>query len=93
MVGLDTNVLIRYLVRDDRRQYEKAMRLIYREADKGALAAQAGLAVTGTLGVLLRAKRSGDIPAIKPEIHALRSMARFFLSVALQTSVLSAAGE
>jgi predicted nucleic-acid-binding protein len=35
MLGLDTNVLIRYLVQDDRRQYEKARRLIDREAGKG----------------------------------------------------------
>jgi predicted nucleic-acid-binding protein len=35
MLGLDTNVLIRYLVQDDRRQYEKARRLILREAGKG----------------------------------------------------------
>ena len=35
MLGLDTNVLIRYLVQDDRRQYEKAKRLIQREAGTG----------------------------------------------------------
>ena len=35
MLGLDTNVVIRYLVRDDRRRYEKARRLIHREAAKG----------------------------------------------------------
>jgi predicted nucleic-acid-binding protein len=35
MLGLDTNVLIRYLVQDDRRQFEKARRLIHREAGKG----------------------------------------------------------
>jgi predicted nucleic-acid-binding protein len=35
MLGLDTNVLIRYLVQDDRRQYEKAKRLIHREVGKG----------------------------------------------------------
>lgn len=35
MLGLDTNVLIRYLVRDDQQPFEKARRLIKREADKG----------------------------------------------------------
>jgi|SRR5271170_1944467 len=35
MLGLDTNVLIRYLVRDDPPQYEKARRLITRELMKG----------------------------------------------------------
>lgn len=35
MLGLDTNVLVRYLVRDDQQQFEKARRLIERGADKG----------------------------------------------------------
>jgi predicted nucleic-acid-binding protein len=35
MLGLDTNVLIRYLVRDDQRQFERARRLIDRETAEG----------------------------------------------------------
>lgn len=35
MIGIDTNVLIRYLIRDDQPQYEKARRLIDREVSKG----------------------------------------------------------
>jgi predicted nucleic-acid-binding protein len=35
MVGVDTNVLVRYLVRDDQPQYDKARRLIDREVSKG----------------------------------------------------------
>ena len=31
MVGIDTNVLVRFLVRDDRAQFERARRLIKRE--------------------------------------------------------------
>ena len=34
MLGLDTNVLVRYLVRDDQPQFEKARKLIKREADR-----------------------------------------------------------
>lgn len=34
MPGLDTNVLVRHLVRDDRQQFKKAWRLIKRQADK-----------------------------------------------------------
>ena len=34
MLGVDTNVLVRYLVRDDQLQFEKARRLIKREADR-----------------------------------------------------------
>jgi predicted nucleic-acid-binding protein len=35
MLGIDSNVLVRYLVRDDQLQYEKARRLINREVSKG----------------------------------------------------------
>lgn len=35
MLGVDTNVLIRYLTRDDKSRYEKARRLIDRELAKG----------------------------------------------------------
>jgi predicted nucleic-acid-binding protein len=35
MLGVDTNVLVRFLVRDDQPQYEKARRLIDREVAKG----------------------------------------------------------
>jgi predicted nucleic-acid-binding protein len=34
-LGVDTNVLVRYLTRDDKSQYEKARRLIDRELAKG----------------------------------------------------------
>ncbi len=35
MLGIDTNVLVRYLVRDDEAQFEKASRLIKREIGVG----------------------------------------------------------
>jgi predicted nucleic-acid-binding protein len=35
MLGVDTNVLVRYLTRDDQQQYERARRLLDREASKG----------------------------------------------------------
>jgi predicted nucleic-acid-binding protein len=35
MLGVDTNVLVRYLTRDDQPQYEKARRLINRGVSKG----------------------------------------------------------
>ena len=35
MLGVDTNVLLRYLIRDDQPQHEKARRLIDREVRKG----------------------------------------------------------
>jgi predicted nucleic-acid-binding protein len=35
MLGLDTNVLVRYLTQNDKSQYERARRLINRELAKG----------------------------------------------------------
>jgi predicted nucleic-acid-binding protein len=35
MLGVDTNVIVRYLTRDDQPQYERARRLIDREVTKG----------------------------------------------------------
>jgi predicted nucleic-acid-binding protein len=35
MLGIDTNVLVRYLVRDDEAQFEKARKLIRREVATG----------------------------------------------------------
>jgi predicted nucleic-acid-binding protein len=35
MLGIDTNVLVRFLVRDDEAPFEKARRLIKREVDAG----------------------------------------------------------
>jgi predicted nucleic-acid-binding protein len=35
MIGIDTNVLVRFLVADDERQFEKARRLIRHEASRG----------------------------------------------------------
>jgi predicted nucleic-acid-binding protein len=34
MIGIDTNVLVRYLVRDDQSQFERARKLIDRELDE-----------------------------------------------------------
>jgi predicted nucleic-acid-binding protein len=35
MIGLDTNVLVRFLVRDDEGQFERAQKLILRETQAG----------------------------------------------------------
>ena len=35
MIGLDTNVLVRFLVRDDEMQFARARRLLQRETGKG----------------------------------------------------------
>ena len=63
------------------------------EQEGRQFAARTGLCVTGVLGILLRAKGAGDIPAIKPEIDRLRSRAGFFVSGLLESQILAAAGE
>jgi predicted nucleic acid-binding protein len=56
-------------------------------------AMRSGLTVTGALGLLLRAKRRGDISSIKSTLNALRTEARFFMAPQLEAIVLHEAGE
>ncbi len=63
------------------------------ELEGRTLAQQAGLSVTGTLGILLRAKRTGQLTSMATEIAALRKRAGFFLSASLEERVLLAADE
>lgn len=63
------------------------------EQEERQYAAQAGISVSGVLGVLLRAKSNGTIQAIRPEIELLRSKARFFITLSLEAKVLAVAGE
>ncbi len=67
--------------------------VIIDEQEARQTATQAGLSVTGVLGILLRAKRAGKIRALAPEIQALRNKARFFIAPSLEAKVLTAAGE
>ena len=49
MLGIDTNVLVRFLVRDDVAQFEKARRLIKREVDATEVQFEDEPAIEGTL--------------------------------------------
>lgn len=71
----------------------KADTILIDEQEGRLLASHAGLSVTGVLGVLLRAKQTGQIPAVEPEIRALRTAAHFFISRSLENSVLALSGE
>jgi uncharacterized protein len=71
----------------------KADHLLIDEKEGRATARRLGLALTGVLGVLLRAKKNGKIAALKPEIDALRDKARFFIAPALEAQVLKEANE
>ena len=63
------------------------------QADLIPLAERAGLRMAGVLGVLLRAKESGQVESIARELDALRTRARFFVSPASAASLLKAARE
>lgn len=52
MLGVDTNVLVRYLVRDDEAQFEKARKLIKREVAAGRSVFVSHLVVLETEWVL-----------------------------------------
>jgi hypothetical protein len=55
-------------------------------------AALHGLRVTGTLGVILRAKREGHLPSVRPVLDRLDEL-RFRVDPATRASVLGIAGE
>ena len=69
----------------------RAMALVD-ERDARRLAAELGIPVTGTLGVLLEARRRSMIPALRPHLDALLD-ARFFLSAELIEQLLAEVGE
>lgn len=71
----------------------KADIVLMDEQEGRELASATGLAVTGVLGILLRAKRAGEIHAVEPEIALLRSKAHFFVSSVLEAKILASAGE
>jgi len=64
---------------DERRGYEVAVQL--------------GLRTLGILGILLRGKTAGFLPAVKPVLDALQRDAGFWLSEPLRKQVLATAGE
>lgn len=51
-----------------------------------------GLTVTGTLGILLKAKKAGIIPALAPVLKEIKKNG-FYISEAVEQMVLSEAGE
>src|SRR5436309_2847902 len=52
-----------------------------------------GFTVSGSIGLLLRAKRDGHIPAVRPLLDRLRTELRFFVSETLYQHALSVADE
>ena len=63
------------------------------DMDARRKAAELGISVVGTLGILLKAKRAGLVTEVRPMIERLREELAFFLSDSLVAEVLRQAGE
>jgi len=57
------------------------------------IAKRNGIATVGTLGVLLRAKAEGHVPAVRPLLERLIQEISFRVSPRVQADVLQRAGE
>ena len=66
--------------------------IVLDDSQARAAARNLGLKVIGTIGILLRAKRGGVIPAVRPVIEELE-LNGFYLSDALREEALRLAGE
>jgi hypothetical protein len=58
-----------------------------------SVATRLGLRVTGTLGLLLRAKQVGYVDRLQPLMEQLRADGRFYVAPAVLAQVLAIAGE
>lgn len=67
--------------------------LLIDEKEGRTMARRLGLRISGVLGVLLHAKKAGQIAEIKRELRALRDEARFFVSRQLEAEILARARE
>lgn len=67
----------------------KAERLLLNERDGRKVAKSLGLKVTGVLGILLRAKRDGELSSLPDAIDALVNTAGFRISPQLLAKVLT----
>ena len=67
--------------------------LIMDESSGRAMARNLKIRITGTLGVLLKAKHDGEIPSLKSEMDRLVHDAGFFVSDRVRNAFLAEAGE
>jgi len=67
--------------------------LIMDESDGRRAATRIGLRFTGTVGLLVTAKRRGDIPMLAPLLEQLRTKAKFWITNDVVRRALQLAGE
>ncbi len=67
--------------------------LVMDQSSGRAMARNLKIRITGTLGVLLKAKRDGEIPSLKFEMDRLAQEAGFFVSDRVRNTFLAEAGE
>ena len=67
--------------------------LIMDESSGRAMSRNLNIRITGTLGVLLKAKRDGEITTLKSEMDRLVQDAGFFVSDRVRNTFLAEAGE
>lgn len=72
--------------------YEKGVRIILDDRKARGLAQRLGIPVTGTVGLLLKAKQEGILPALCPLLDALDQVG-FRISEALRAEALRLADE
>lgn len=72
--------------------YEKGWRIILDDRHARNVATRLGVAMIGTVGILVKAKQQGHIAAIKPLIEQLE-MQNFYISKALKQEALRLANE
>jgi predicted nucleic acid-binding protein len=71
----------------------RAAAVLLDERRGSAVARGLGLEVVGTLGVLVRAKQSGHLGSVRPELDRLINEAGFWISAAVRARLLQIAGE
>ena len=69
------------------------LKIVMDERDGRTKAKAMGLSPIGVIGILLRAKKSGDLASVSQALQALKSSVGFFISRAFQDEVLREAGE
>jgi uncharacterized protein len=72
--------------------YEKGLRIILHDQKAREVAQRLGVPVTGTVGLLIKAKQEGVIATVRPLLDALDAN-HFRISDALRAEALKLAGE